>query len=165
MGVGGLTAIAVMAANQLIAGGLELCVENPARLDDQTVDAFRKELRQIVTASGRQAAFVACGSGAITITLRAGPNPEEPSALGAIRQIDGRLIPQIELYIQPTAAILGSRLPAVLGRALARVGTHELGHWLTQTSGHSPQGIMMESLSAAHLMVPDHGRFRLPPSD
>jgi hypothetical protein len=160
-----LVTIALAAANQSMASGLDLCLENRARLDDDTVRAFRTELERIVAASDRPAAFVPCGSGTITITFRNDPPGEEPTALGSIRQVDGRLIQQIELYVQPTAAVIGTRLPAVLGRALARVGTHELGHWLSQASGHAQSGIMMESLSAAHLMVPDRGRFRLPPGN
>jgi len=78
------------------------------------VRALRTELERIVTASDRPASFLPCGPGTITITLRNDPPADEPSALGAIRQLDGRLIPQIELYIRPTASIIRTCLPAVL---------------------------------------------------
>ncbi len=146
-----------------MAGGLPLCLKNAAQLDGDTVQAFQTELSRILTSSGWSGVWSPCSSGVLAITLRRDPPESEPSALGGIRTSDGRLLPEIELFVSPTAQIVGTRLPAVLGRALARVATHELGHWLNQGPAHTSRGYMMERLSAAHLMAPDHGFFRLPP--
>ncbi len=159
-------AIAVLLiANPLMAGGLELCVENPARLDESTVQAFRTELGGILTASGRAYTFTACRPGIPTITMREQPPDEETSALGGTRIRNGRLVPEIDLFVGSVAQLVGTRLPAVLGRCLARVATHELGHWLNQDGRHAERGVMMGRLSAAHLLAPDNGFFRLPPGD
>ena len=161
----GLTLIFLAIANQLTASGLELCVENPARLDEFTVRAFQTELRNILALSGRSAGFTQCRPGVVTISMRRLPPDEETSALGRTRQINGRPVPDIELFAAPTVQIVGTGLPGVVGRAMARVATHELGHWLSQGSGHSAHGVMMEGLSAAQLMARDRGFFRLPPGD
>lgn len=158
-----LAIVAVMISNQLIASGLDLCVENPDGLDRMTLQSFRTELGAILAASGRPANFTACLPVIVTITLRDDPPEEEPTALGATRVRNGRLVPEIELYVSPIAQIVATRLPGVLGRALARVATHELGHLLSQGSAHTRHGVMMERLSAAHLMAADRSFFRLPP--
>jgi hypothetical protein len=157
-----LVLFAITAAKPLIAQGLFLRIENPAKLDEHTLKAFRTELDTILTASGRRAALTPCSSTTVSVTLRTEPPAEEPSALGGIRRRDGRLVPEIELFVSPTAQIIGTRLPAVLGRALARVATHELGHWLSPDSPHAERGVMMERLSSAHLMASDNDFFRLP---
>jgi hypothetical protein len=149
----------------MIAGGLELCVENPARLDGFTVQAFRAELNRIAELSGRPIVFTGCRPGLVRIVLRDEPPAEETSALGAIRQQDGRLLPEIELFVSPTSRLINTRLPEILGRALARVATHELGHLLTRSSTHRDHGVMMERLSAAHLMASDRSFFSLPPGE
>jgi hypothetical protein len=159
--------VAAMAfiAQPLMAGSLDLCIENPARVDGATLESFQAELRAILTASGRTASFAPCRPGILTITLRRQPPDDEPSALGGTRYRDGRLVPEIELFVAPIAQIIWTRLPGVLGRALARVATHELGHSLFNRTGHAVSGVMMERLGAAHLMAADRGFFRLPPGD
>jgi hypothetical protein len=165
MGSFGRLLLFAWAANLLMASDLGLCVANPARLDDSTVGVFQKELGAILVASGRPAVFKPCQPGLVRITLRRRPPAEEPAALGATRYKDGRLIPEIEIFITPTTHMIDTSLPSLLGLAMARVATHELGHWLSQSQRHSPRGIMMARLSAAYLIAPDCGYFRLPPGE
>ena len=54
-------------------------------------------------------------------------------------------------------------LPGVLGRAMARVATHEVAHYLNQAGEHSGEGYMMERLGPAHLLAGDRRFFRLAP--
>ena len=165
MGLAGLAAFVLVMANSLTASGLELCLENAARLDDAAVRTFRAELSALLGASGRPAIFSQCHPGTVSITLLRQPPGEEPSALGGTRHRNGRLLPEIDLFVGPVTRIVGTNLPAVVGRALARVATHELGHWLSQGMGHTERGVMMERLSAAHLMAREHIFFRVPPGD
>jgi hypothetical protein len=160
----GLAIIVLAIGNQLIASGLDLCMQNQARLDPYTLRAFQAELGDILAVSGHATRLSDCGPGSVMVTLRDSPSGEEPTALGATRRKNGRLVPEIDLFVGPTAHMVGTRLPAVLGRALARVATHELGHFLTQGSTHAQRGVMMERLSAAHLLAPSRAFFRLPPS-
>ena len=158
--------LVLWAANPLTGRALGLCLENAARVDNDTLKVFRAELGRVFSESNRQADFEDCGPDAIRIDFQIESPADEPSALGGIRQRDGVLFPEIALFVSPTAEIIGSRLPALLGRALARVATHELGHWLSQSSAHASRGVMMERLSAAHLLAVDSsGIFRVPPGD
>jgi hypothetical protein len=165
-----MTAVALAAAlavlaGPLMAGGLKVCLANPARLDDLTLQVFRQELGAILTASGRPSSLDSCASPAVRITLRQYPGEEEPAALGRTRYVNGRLLPEIDLFVSPVGQIVGTRLPGVIGRALARVAAHELGHWLAQETGHAAHGFMMERLAAGHLMAAGREFFRLPPAD
>jgi hypothetical protein len=157
--------LAWMTFNPLSVKALDLCIENRAKLDPQTFQAFHTELDRILSASELAAGLDICRPGAVAIMVQAEGVPEEPSALGGIRQLNGRLLPEIAIFVTPTALLIDNRLPAVLGRALARVAAHELGHLLSQRSKHNPSGLMSERFSAAHLLAPDRGFFRIPTSE
>jgi len=161
--VSALAALAFSIAAPLEAGTVNLCIENTALLDSSALQVFRAELGSILATSQRTAVFTDCAPGVITITMRQQPPAEETSALGGIRHVDGRLTPQIDLFTRPVVRMVGSSLPAVVGRALARIATHEIGHWITQSAGHADCGVMMQRLTAAHLMGSGRSFFRLPP--
>ena len=149
-------------ANLLTASDLRLCLENTARIDETTYRATRSELAAILAVSGVAASFADCGPGVVSIALQREPSAEEPAALGRTLRRGGRLLPQIDIFVGPVSQLLGTNLPGLLGRALARVATHELGHWISQGARHTDRGVMMERLSAAHLMARDRSFFRLP---
>jgi hypothetical protein len=158
----GLVVLILAIPNLLTARDLELCVENVARLDETTLRVVRSELSAILSASDLAASFADCRPGVVTIALHRQPSAEEPTALGRTLQRGGRLLPEIDIFVSPVSQLLGTNLPGVVGRALARVATHELGHLLAQEAGHMERGVMMERLSAAHLMARDRSFFRLP---
>jgi len=146
-------------ASPLMAKGLDLCIENPARLDEVTLRIVREELEAVFASAGRPVRFLPCQRAHVTITLRREAAAEDGSALGRAPWKDGRVAPGIEVFAGPVSALVGSRLPAVLGRALGRVAAHELGHWIGPGDGHSGAGLMSERLTAAHLMAPRRERF------
>lgn len=154
----------LLLAIPLQAAELELCLVNSAQLDDSVLQSFRKELGAILSDSGRSPAFPTCRTGMLTITFRLSPPAEEPAALAGIKQSNNRLLPEIDVFTGAVAQILSTNLPSIFGRALARVAVHELGHWFSQESDHSGHGVMMERLSAAHLMAPKRDFFRLKPA-
>jgi hypothetical protein len=153
--------LAMMTVAAAPSHDLHLCLENPTKLEPMLLSAFQKETVRILASSGRHSAFVPCAPDVVVLTLRREPPSEEPSALGATRTRDGRLLPEIELFAKPVAELVGYRLPGLVGRALARVAVHELGHYVFQDPRHRTRGVMMERLSAAHLLAGDPGFFRL----
>lgn len=159
-----LAGLALVLSNSLVDRGLDLCVDNQARLDEMTMQAFRTELMAILTASERYGEFAPCRAGSVRITMRSKPPAEEASALGAARRKDGRILPELELYVDGVTQLVNVRLPGVIGRALARVATHEMAHYLYQEGGaHADAGLMMERLGAAHLLAANRRFFRLAP--
>ena len=158
-----LAGLAMVLSTPLMDRELNLCVDNQARLDEYTIQAFRKELAAILAASDRGAGFSPCRDGSVRITLRAKPPAEEPAALGAARRRDDAILPEVELFVDGIAFLVETRLPGVLGRAMARVATHEIAHYLYQSGEHSGEGHMMERLGPAHLLAGDRRFFRLAP--
>jgi hypothetical protein len=51
----------------------------------------------------------------------------------------------------------------LIGRALGRAFSHELGHYLLQSKGHSPQGLMRAIWPSTQLLSDDRGGFELAP--
>lgn len=159
----GFAALVMALAVPGLAGELSVCLDNQARLDETVVQVFRSELAAILEVSGRVVRFDSCGQGDVRMILRARGSAEEPAALGAARRGGGRILPEIELYVDPVARLVETRLPGVLGRALARVAMHELAHYLQQSGEHLAEGYMMERLGPAHLIAADRRLFRLAP--
>jgi len=158
-----LAALALSLSNPLMDRDLDVCLDNQARLDEMTLRAFRTELAAILSASDRCAEVVPCRERSVRIALRSKPPAEETAALGAARRKDGSILPELELFVDPIAHLVDTRLPGVLGRAMARVATHEIAHYLYQVGVHTDGGLMMERLGAGHLLAADRSLFRLAP--
>jgi hypothetical protein len=163
MNAAGLFLLASLAGNLLQANLLHVCFLNTANLDPETVRQFEKELSDIASSSGVSLSIRQCMPGPaadvrITIQSQSGV---EPSALGAAKVLGGRVLPELEVYTAPIGALLAARLPVLMGRAMARVAAHELGHFLTQSSEHS-DGVMSEFYSGPRLMAADKRSFRIP---
>ena len=83
-----------------------------------------------------------------------------PAPAGRTRLIDGRVQPFIEIECERVRASLHAaermtqnlNTDAALGRALARVLSHELYHVLARTTEHTRTGIAKPSLSGADLV-------------
>lgn len=146
----------------LHAQELSVCVDAYTRLDGDTVRVFEEELQGIARKSGLSLRFLQNQSHCPEIRIRIqAQGQKEVSALGATRVLNGRIQPELEIYVTPVATLIRSSLPVLLGRAMARVAAHEIGHYLLQESDHS-DGLMSESFTAAHLLVKDHRSFRIP---
>ena len=131
--------VAIAAASQ---GRRELavCVGNSHVVDKVLAKEWEGELRRILETDGLTLRLAGCNEeGAIQIHfLRA--HPSEPNALGAARTRRERVLPRLEVYSDPVAALIGTRLPGLLGKALARVTAHELIHYVRQETAHAHSG-------------------------
>jgi hypothetical protein len=155
--------LASVAGNLLQANVLQVCFLNTASLDPDTLNQFEKELSGIASSSGVSLSIRQCMPGPaadIRITIQS-QSDVEPSALGAAKVLGGRVLPEIEIYTGPIKTLLTARLPVLVGRAMARVAAHELGHFLSQSVDHS-DGVMSEAYSAPRLMAADKRSFRIP---
>jgi hypothetical protein len=159
---GAFLPVALFFCNILTAKDLSLCYENRAKVDPDTLAEFRLEIETIFRLSGMQLQISECSArkADLNLTIQT-QSAAEPSALGAARTSGTRILPEIEVYTRSLSALLQVRLPALLGRAMARVAAHEAGHYLTQSSAH-PGGLMSESFSAPRLMAARPGSFRIP---
>lgn len=157
-----LVLTSALAATPLQAQHLTICLEERANLDADTMKVFEEELLGIAQKSGFTLRLLTEPSECRDVRIRIQSRSSvELGALGATRVKDGRILPEIEIYSASVAKLIRSGLPSLVGRGMARVAAHELGHYLLQETTHS-NGLMGECFSAAHLLVKDHRSFRLP---
>jgi hypothetical protein len=91
----------------------------------------------------------------IAVSVRATAPRRYPQALGLALRAGDRIEPMIELYVQPVMRTLGGAAgPEEVGRALARVLTHELIHLTTQRCDHDGAGLFAASMGQRDLTKP-----------
>jgi hypothetical protein len=138
-----------------------LCISNESRLDADTALEFTRELTAIARGSGIDLRIVSCTADAVLFRVSVRRRSAiDASALGAARTTGSRVVPEFELYVDRIAELLPARLPKLMGRAMARVTAHELGHYFMQSRDHGRDS-MTEFFTAARLMVNDP-EFRIP---
>ena len=146
------------------------------------VTEMQSEVGRILAAAGVRVAWRAVGSprngedfqGIVVFRFRgicsfgrdSGPNrhPAESSGqpLGATDVADGQVLPfgavdcdRLRQFIAPVMKSLSlEERDAILGRAMARVGAHEIYHILTGSEEHAHRGIARASHSRAELTAP-----------
>ena len=151
-------------ANSLLGLDLAVCPSRPGSIDSLTDSAFRQEIGRIAARSGIEARFLPCANqepAVIRLTVyEAGPD-DAPDALGAAARRGGRIAPELRVFVGPIARLVGTRLPYLLGVAMARVAAHELGHYLRQDAGHDGDGEIMSAGLTGPKLIAAH-EFRLP---
>jgi hypothetical protein len=136
---------------------MEICVADSARLTLPTLAAFQAEMSALAPAAKLRWRDQRCE---VRIHLELSATEESPDVLGRVRKSDGRILPELQVFVPAVLHLLGeSRSATLAGRALARVAAHELGHYLNQSADHQESGIMREYLTAAELAAPDRSRF------
>ena len=157
-----LLPLALLAGNSLFAHDLTVCLRNEARLDADTLAVFERELTGISTLSGLSLRLLPCAGGpaGLRLTIQT-QSLLEPSALGAARTQGPRVLPEVELYAKHIAALLPAQLPSLMGRAMARVAAHEIGHYLLQRCDHGGE-LMAEAFTGARLIAGNRQSFRIP---
>ena len=157
-----LALMSAVVETPLFSQDLTVCLEVQANLDADTLKVFGEELQSIARLSGLTLRLLhrprECRDIRLSIQSLA---QTEISALGAARVKDGRILPEIEIYATSVAVLVRSTLPALVGRGMARVAAHEIGHYFLQTTAHS-KDLMTEYYAAPHLLVKDHRSFRIP---
>ena len=119
-----------------VAPALDLCVQNEAGMDAQTVmltvhhvRRYRGELRTEIVAR--------CSADSVRVTFSGYPGVGHPSdALGATRILKGRILPEVQIFTKSVIEMLPGAALEAHARALAKVVAHELSHYLQQRRGH-----------------------------
>ena len=159
--------ILMVTASPLLGLDLAVCPGRPGALDSMTDSAFRQEIGRVAARSGVEIRFLSCANQEPSlIRLRvdeAGPD-EAPDALGAAVRRDGRITPELRVFVGPIARLVGTRLPYLLGLAMARVAAHELGHYLRQDDSHDHDGEIMSAVLTGPKLIAAHDfRIKLAP--
>ena len=146
------------------AADLRVCFHNPAGLRPPTLASMNLELSGLLhgkRVSLMGAPCLAESNGAALVVVRKGGLPDEPDVLGRAVQTKGRIMPILEVYLEPIVSLIGNgRSSKTVGRALARVAAHELNHFVDQTEAHSDRGLMQTGFFGWQLEQEDPYPFR-----
>lgn len=122
-------------------------------VDKALAEEWEGELRKIFETSGRALRLAGCDEdGAVRVYFKRF-HPRESSALAAARTWRDRVLPMLEVYTEPVAALIGTRLPGLLGKAMARVTAHELTHYVRQETEHAAAGGFSGQYTAGLLLA------------
>lgn len=146
----------VVVVNSLLAKDLSICIDDRAKLDGSVREVFHEELRSLAPIR-----LESCSSAEVRLTIEQRPAPEHDGALGAAKRSGSRIEPELLVFVEPVSRLLYSRLPFYVGKALARVASHELAHYLKQQTRHEHDGVLTEHLTQGRLMAADSSSFRV----
>jgi hypothetical protein len=131
---------------------LSVWVDERVRLDSFLRKSFLAEISRGTAGVKPMVSFSSdslrpSGHLVVVITLKTSPPRRYPNALGLARLQGGRILPALEVYLDPVAKLLPPNSPPTdLARALGRVAAHELIHYTSQRSGHDASGLFSESM-------------------
>jgi hypothetical protein len=126
-----------------------ICLEDRVALDAFSRKAFETEIRKLVPLQGLSLTSGTCSGPAVSLVISTHPPARYARALGLAHRNGDRVFPLLEIYTQPIRKLLGEQPSAAqLGRALARVAAHELGHYLRQQLHHEETGLMRASFNS-----------------
>ena len=138
-----------------------VCVDDRVGLNSFSRKAFELEIRELFPVQGLILTSGKCVGTGISLVISAHPPANYARALGLANRTVDRVVPELRIYTQPVLKIIGAQASAAqLGRALARVAAHELGHYLLQKLHHDGEGLMRASFEASELTSEDSSRFR-----
>ena len=146
----------LLSAAVLPATPLEICLVNEGLLAPSAAAELRSELRRLLPAHRITYVSTPCSSEgpSVVITFRAEGSRAVPDALGAARIRNGRIEPEVEVFLAPVERLVGGGWERV-GRALARVAAHETLHYLRQQTHHDQRGVLTETFDAKRLRDDD----------
>ena len=129
--------------------GTQVCLSDHVKLGSRVLAAFQAQLAEL--APGLAVETGNCQARLRVSILWDAPQ-RHPSALGQTYVASNRVLPQIEIYLNPVLRLLNNaRTPALVGRALARVAAHELIHYRSQRTDHDHAGVFRASFTPAYL--------------
>ncbi len=89
--------------------------------------------------------------GQVLVFVRDSDSSAPDGALGRASTAGGKILPNLEVFLEPVAALAGTQDLEILGQALGRVAAHELLHYLLQQSGHDDDGLLQARLGSSEL--------------
>jgi len=139
----------------------EVCLSDRVGLNSHARASFDAEILEILKPVG--VTFqVTCTEGAVRVVLSKVPPTRYAGALGLAYRQGNRVFAGLHVYLQPVLQALGPQVSAaIIGRALARVAAHEVGHYVLQQVDHDHSGLMRERFPLHHLASDDSTPFLL----
>jgi len=130
-----------------------VCFRNPHLVSPTVLNFTIHALKRYQNQFATELRFSCQAPNPVIVTFREAPPQGRPAdALGATRVLNGRILPDIEIYRLSVRQMLRDPGDLAEGRALATVTAHELHHYLWQQPLHEPSGLRSELLTAQNLI-------------
>jgi hypothetical protein len=149
-------ALALVGCATSQAEPIRVCIHDQASISAPTRASLRAELvllfprLQIITKTNPCSTVEA---GQVVIFIRGAAPAAATGALGRAPVVNGRILPALEVFVDPVARLTGANDFETLGRALGRVAGHELLHYLLQQVGHDEVGLLQQQLAPGPLLA------------
>jgi hypothetical protein len=129
-----------------------VCLDDRIGLNPFSRKALESEFRQLMEDRFGLALSDECSPSTVAVVISAHPPSRYSRALGLAYRGKSGVLPELRIYTQPVLRLLGDQVSAAqLGRALARVAAHEVGHYFLQQLHHDEEGVMRASFESKHL--------------
>ena len=141
-----------------------VCFYNFADVNQPTLASMYVEFSGLLhhrSVSFERGPCAAASDRVIHVLLRKSGPATERSALGRAALERGRIMPVLEVFVEPVLGLMGHmRSSRRIGRALARVAAHEVRHYIRQDPGHFHYGLMREGFFGYELFGDDSYPFQ-----
>jgi len=138
------------------ADPIHLCIDYAAKVPAPARAAFQQELRVLFQNQPLRFDRDSCGDKAdILLTVRDSRPLIPADALGLAAREGQGIAGRLEIFLEPLLRATGAGCWETFGRAMARVASHELLHFLDQRAGHDEDGLFAPRLSHQLLVAED----------
>jgi hypothetical protein len=141
----------------------QVCLDDHVGLNAPARASFNKEFALLLASRGLKFDWSDCneGSGGIiqlTVTSDA-PQPLS-DVLGRAYSAGNSIAPRLEVFLDPVMDLMKDvHCWSIIGRALARVAAHEMGHFADQKAIHRERGLMKAGFTGTELSSSDSSLF------
>lgn len=135
---------------------IRICIHDQASMPAAARASLRAELvllfprLQIITRSNPCSGTK---DGQVVVFVKGFAPISAPDSLGRAPFVAGKILPTLEVFVDPVARLTGANDFETLGRALGRVAGHELLHYLLQQAGHDEAGLLRKQLAPGPLLA------------
>jgi hypothetical protein len=141
----------------------QVCLDDDAGLNAPARAPFNKEFALLLASRGLKFDWSNCDEtrGRI-IQLTVKPDAPQPlhDVLGRAYTAGNSVSPQLEVFLDPVMDLMKDvHCWSIIGRALARVAAHEVGHFADQRATHAERGIMKAGFTGSDLSSSDSSLF------
>jgi hypothetical protein len=141
----------------------QICLDDRAGLNAPTRASFNKEFALLVASRGLKFDWTDCDEADDgTIQLSVKPDPPQPlsDVLGRASLAGNSVAPRLEVFLDPVMVLMkDAHCWSIIGRALARVAAHEVGHFADQKAIHRERGLMKAGFTGSELSSDDSSLF------
>ncbi len=141
----------------------QVCLDDRAGLNAPARASFSREFALLLASRGLKFDWADCDAargGIIQLVVEADAPKSLNDVLGRAYAGNSSVSPRLEVFVEPVVDLMKDvHCWSIIGRALARVAAHEVGHFADQKAMHSERGLMKAGFTGSELSSSDSSLF------